>query len=69
MQLCVQGFYFESVDFKKAINMFDHVEKSVNIYEGVIEPSYKTKTYREEAIRSVHRKKIRFEAALSNINK
>ena len=40
-------FYFEAVAFKQAIDMFEHMEIAGNIYEGVVEPSYKTKTTRE----------------------
>ena len=36
-----QGFYFEPVDFKAAVNIFELMEISESIYEGVVEPSYK----------------------------
>ena len=39
-------FYFEAVTFKKAINLFEIMEIAENIYEGVLEPYYKTKTTR-----------------------
>ena len=37
----VQGFDCESVTFKKYFNMFEHMEISKSIYEGVVEHSYK----------------------------
>ena len=40
-QAYVQGFDCESISFKKAINMFDHIEIAESIYEDVVEPSYK----------------------------
>ena len=43
-QSFMQVFDFESVTFKKTINMFKHMEISENIYEGVVEHYYKTKT-------------------------
>ena len=36
----VQGFGFEAVHFKKSINMFERMEISENIYEGVVERYY-----------------------------
>ena len=35
-QAYLQGFSFESVPFKKAINMFEHMEISEKIYEEVV---------------------------------
>ena len=40
----MQVFDFESVTFKKTINMFKHMEISENIFEGVVEHYYKSKT-------------------------
>ena len=40
-QAYVQGFYCESITFKKAVNMFEHMEIVESIYEGIVEPSYK----------------------------
>ena len=40
----MQGFDFKYFIFKQAINMYDSMEISENIYVGVFEPSYKTKT-------------------------
>ena len=48
-QAFVQEFYFELVFLKQYINMFESMEISKNIYEGVVELSYK-KTTRKEAI-------------------
>ena len=41
-QSYVQGFYCESITFKEAVNMFKRMEIAESIYEGVVEPSYKT---------------------------
>ena len=43
-QAYVQGFDCWSTTFKKAVNMFDRMEISESIYEGVVEPSYKKPT-------------------------
>ena len=40
-QVYVKGCYCESITFKKAVNMFEHMEIAKYIYEGVVEPSYK----------------------------
>ena len=37
----VQDFSYESISFKKYVNMFEHTEITESIYEGVVEPSYK----------------------------
>ena len=37
----VQGFDCGSILFKISPNMFDHMELSESIYEGVVLPSYK----------------------------
>ena len=37
----VQGFDCGSILFKISPNMFDHMELSKGIYEGVVLPSYK----------------------------
>ena len=39
-QAYVQGFYCESITFKKAVNMFDQMEIYESIYEGVVEPPH-----------------------------
>ena len=39
-QAYIQGFDCESIAFKKAVNMFEHIETADSIYEGVVEPSY-----------------------------
>ena len=35
-QAYVQGFYCESITFKKAVNLFDRMEISESIYKGVV---------------------------------
>ena len=40
-QSYVQGFDCETIYFKKAVNMFERMENSESIYEGVVTPSYK----------------------------
>ena len=37
----IQGFDCESINFKKYVNMFEHMEINESIYEGVVEPCYK----------------------------
>ena len=37
----VQGFYCKYIYFLKAVNMFDSMEISESVYEGVVTPSYK----------------------------
>ena len=32
----IQGFDCESITFKKAVNMFDHMEISESIYKGLV---------------------------------
>ena len=39
-QACVQGFYYGSILFKKAVNMFESMEIAESIYKGVVEFSY-----------------------------
>ena len=39
-QASVQVFDFKTFTLKKYVNMFEHIEISETIYEGVIEPSY-----------------------------
>ena len=36
----VQGFYCGSTSFKRAVNMFEHMEIEKSIYESVVTPSY-----------------------------
>ena len=40
-QACVQAFDCESITFKRVVNMFERMEISESINEGVVEPSYK----------------------------
>ena len=39
-QACVQGFYCETVSFKKDVNKFERMDITESIYEGVVTPSY-----------------------------
>ena len=41
-QAYVQGFNYENISFKKAVNVFEHTEIAESIYEYVVEPYYKT---------------------------
>ena len=52
-QAYVQGFDCESITFKKSINMFEHMEITESIYEGVVETSYKKLT-RSDSNRASH---------------
>ena len=63
-QAYVQGFDFESITFKKAVNMFEHMEIAESIYEGVVELSYK-KPPRAYSNRAGHSRKKIGEVALS----
>ena len=63
-QAYVQGFYCESISFKKEVNMFEHMEISESIYEDVVETSSKKLT-RAEAYRGGHSSQNRVEATLS----
>ena len=36
----VQGFDCKYISFKKYVNMFERMETTESIYEGVVEPSY-----------------------------
>ena len=51
-QSYVQGFYYESISFKESVNMFEHMEISESIWEGLEEHSYKKITKRGEAASS-----------------
>ena len=63
-QACVQGHGWESLNFFKAVNMFDRMEISESIYEDVVEPSYKKPT-RADADRSGPSRNKRGESASS----
>ena len=39
-QAYVQGFDYEYILFKNAVNMFENMEIPESIYQGVVEPSY-----------------------------
>ena len=41
-QAYVKGFGFESITFKKAVNIFERMEINESIYECLVENSYKT---------------------------
>ena len=64
----VQGFEFEAVTFKQAINIFKHMELAKMFYKGVLESSYKTKTTSSESTHSSHSSKMRGEYALKKSN-
>ena len=40
-QAYFQGFYYESIAFKSAFNIFERMKITESIYEGVVEHSYK----------------------------
>ena len=42
----VQGIDCKYIWFKKYVNMFERMEIAESIYEGVVEPSYKTYPFR-----------------------
>ena len=46
-QAYFQGFDYESINFKKYVKFFEHIEIVESIYEGVVEPSYKKTTWAE----------------------
>ena len=46
-QAYVQGFDCEFISFKISVNMFERMEISESIYEGVVTPSYKKNTRAE----------------------
>ena len=52
-QAYIQGFDSESINFIKAVDMFECMEIAESIYEGVLEPSYKKPT-RADANRAGH---------------
>ena len=37
----VQGFDFDTISFKKAVNMFEHMKIAESIYESVVTPYFK----------------------------
>ena len=39
-QAYVQGFNCETISFKKSVNLFERMEISESIYEGVLKSSY-----------------------------
>ena len=51
VRLMCNVFFVEAAPFKKTIYIFEHMEIDENIYEGVVEPSYK-KTTRADANRA-----------------
>ena len=61
----VQVFDCEYIAFKKAANMFEHMEIAESIYEVVVGPSYKKYT-RSDANFAGHSRKKRGEASLSH---
>ena len=61
-QACVQGFDYETIYFKTAVNMFECMEISEDIYGCMVTTSYKTT--REESNRTVLIRHTRGEAVL-----
>ena len=59
-QAYIKGFDWEFITFKKAVNIFERMEISESIYEGVVELSYK-KHSRKDANLSGHRRHKRGE--------
>ena len=57
-QAYVHSFYYESITFKKDVNMFERMEITESIYEVVVEPFYKKPT-RAGANRAGHRRNKR----------
>ena len=58
-QAHVQGLDFESVTFQQYFNMFEHMEISESIYEGIVETSYLKKVIIEESNYASHCRKMR----------
>ena len=50
-QAYIQGFDCETISFKKDVNIFEHMEITESICEGMVTPSYK-KTTRAESNRT-----------------
>ena len=63
-QARVQVFYCEFNNVEKSVNMFERMEISDSIYEGVVEPSNKKITLRDTNS-STHRRQKIVEAASS----
>ena len=63
-QSYVQGFDYESILFKKLLNMIKKMEISESIFEGAVEPSYKNLN-RVDVNRAGHSRNKRGEAASS----
>ena len=63
-QAYVQGFGYESITFKKAINTFERMKIVESIYEGLVETYYKKPT-RADAKFAGHSRKNRGEFDLS----
>ena len=61
----MQGFYCESSNFKKEVNIFKRVEIAESIYEGVVEPSHKN-PISADATSAGHSRQKRRESALSH---
>ena len=57
MQAYAQGFDCDSISFKKAAGMFELMEISKSIYEGVLKPSYKKTTQAEYNYTGLNRNK------------
>ena len=48
VRLMCNVFFVDAAPFKKTIYIFEHMEIDENIYEGVVEPSYKKTTQIED---------------------
>ena len=64
-QAYVQGLYCGFITFKSDVNMFERIEISESIYEGVVEPSYK-KPNSADTNRAGHNRKMIGEATSLN---
>ena len=53
----VQGCDFDSISFKKSINMYERMEIAESIDKGVVTPSYKKATRAESNCTGISRKK------------
>ena len=62
-QAYMQGFYYETINFKKYAKTFEHLGISETIYKVVVEPSY-LKTTRAYDNCAGHSRQMRIEAAL-----
>ena len=64
-KFCLKVFYCEYITFKKAVNMFKHMDIVEYIYKGVVKTSYKKYT-RADSTRTGHIRKNIGETASSH---